>query len=102
MQGLITDPSPEPQSTKPAEDASLPAEADTPEIVPTPSTKHSPNGAIFLDAYRGIIFWEAEIAKKDNPSPQPSSDIPLTKSSEEAPTGARRKAWSLSSPFGIK
>lgn len=99
---MITDPSSEPRLTRPVEDASDPAEADTPEIVPTPRTEQAPDEAIFIDAYRGTIFWEADIAKKDKPCPQPSSETPLTKSSEEAPTGAKSKVWNLSSPFEIK
>lgn len=103
MQGLIADPSPEPRSTRPAEDGLEPADAGTPEIISTPSTVHAPNGAIYIDAYRGIIFWEADIAKNDDPGPQPSSDMPLTiKSSEEAPTKVKSKVRNLSSPFEIK
>lgn len=69
MSGLIKGQSPRPRPTRPAEDALKTCGSNMPEMFFTPGTECAPEGAIFIDTYRDIIFWEADIASQDNSSP---------------------------------
>lgn len=101
MQGLIDGQSPRSGPTKPAEDLLNTNESDTPEIVFTPSTKCAPQCAVSVDSYRGTIFWEADIASRDDSSPKLFSGAAETKGGGEGVDSAN-KEWNLSSPFKLE
>ena len=75
---------------------------DMPEIVFTASTECAPEGAIFIDASRGTIFWEAEIASQDNSSPKSSLETDDPTSDDKPAEPASDKEWNLGCPFEIK
>ena len=104
MQGLINILPAESRPKRPAEDALDAAESDMPEVVYTPGTESAPEGAIFTDAYRGTIFWEADMASQDNLSHKLVSDSSTHESTDggASPESAKDKEWNLGSPFEIK
>lgn len=102
MQGLIDGQSPRSGPTKPAEDLSNTNESETPEIVFTPSTECAPQGAVFVDSYRGTHFWEADIASRDDSSPKLFSGAAEIKGGGEGVDSAKNKEWNLSSPFKVE
>ena len=102
MQGLITGQSARPRSIRPAEDASKKCEYDTAETVFTPGTECAPEGAVFIDAYRGIIFWEADLACKDDSSPKLLSATHDPKDSGETADPVKVKEREVSSPFEVE
>ncbi len=101
MRGLITGQTSKPRPTRPAEDDLEMTESDMPEIVFTPATECAPEGAIFIDAHRGSIFWEADCASKDDFSPKLSSETHDLKSGGSLAGSAKDKEWNLSSPFDV-
>lgn len=102
MQGLIDGQSPRSRPTKLVGDVLNTGESDMPEIVITPSTENAPQGAVFIDAHRGTIFWEADTASQDDSSPKLSSVVDQVKVGGEAAGLAKDKEWNLSSPFKVE
>ena len=103
MQGLINVLPPESRPKRPAEYALKTNESDMPEIVFTPSTECAPEGAIFIDASRGTIFWEADVASQDSSGPNLSPETDGAKSGDGKPAEpANDQEWNLGCPFEIK
>ena len=103
MQSLINTLPSELRSTRPAELPVDTAESEGPEIIPTPATQHAPQGSIFIDAYRGTIFWEADVASEDSSSSSyPSSASPSLTSEEQPTESAKEKECNLSNFFEIQ
>lgn len=102
MKGLIEEHSPRTLPANPAEDAIEKCESGMPEIVFTPGTECAPEGAIFIDAYRGTIFWEADIASQDNSSPKLFFGAHEVRTRGEGTEPVKNKEWNLSSPFEIE
>lgn len=100
MQGMINVLSPESRPTRPAENA-LNA-SDMPEIGFTPGTECAPEGVIFIDASRGTVFWEAEIASTDESNPKCLSKTHNIGSDWGSVDRVKDKEWNLSSSFEIK
>ena len=92
--------SPESRPTRPAENAL--DSSDMPEIVFTPGTECAPEGVIFIDASRGTVFWEADIASKDESKPKCLSKTHNIGSDWGSLDSAKDKEWNLSSSFEIK
>ena len=101
MQGLINILPPESRPKRIVEYALETNESDMPELVFTPRTEHAPEGAIFIDAYRGTIFWEADITSQDNAGTKPIPETHNLNSSEPPPESGKDKEWNLGSPFEI-
>ena len=94
-----------PSQSRPTRPASLTADAaesEGREIVPTPATAHAPKGYIFIDAYRGTIFWEADIVSDDSSSSHSSSTNLGLKSDEKPAETAKEKECNLGSCFEIQ
>lgn len=102
MKGLIEEHSPPSLPARGREDAMEKGESDMPEIVFTPGTECAPEGAIFIDAYRGTIFWEADIASQDDSSPKLFFGAHEVKTGTEGADTAKDKEWNLSSPFEVE
>lgn len=102
MSGLIKGQSPRPRPTRPAEDALKTCGSNMPEMFFTPGTACAPEGAIFIDAYRDTIFWEADIASQDNSSPKVVSEAHEARVGEEGAAPAKNKECDLSSPFKVE
>lgn len=102
MQGLINVLPPESRPKRPAEYAVETNETDMPEVVFTASTECAPEGAIFIDASRGTIFWEADMASQDNSGPKLSFETENPKSDDKPAEPTSDKEWNLGSPFEIK
>ena len=100
MQGMINFLSPESRPTRPAENALY--ASDMPEIVFTPGTECAPEGLIFIDASRGTVFWEADIASTDESKPKCLSKTHNIGSDWGSVDRAKDKEWNLSSPFEIQ
>ena len=73
-----------------------------PKIVFTPSTECAPEGAIFIDAYRSTIFWEADVASEEDSSPRLISGAQDTSSGGEPADLAKNGEWGYCNPFEVK
>lgn len=102
MQGLINILAPESRWKRSAEYAVEMNESDMPEIVFTPGTERAPQGAIFIDAYRGTIFWEADVTSQDNAGPKQCPPIRNVKSGGKPAEPTNDQGWNLGNPFEIK
>lgn len=102
MQGLIEDHSPRLRPARPAEDSPKKCEFCMPKIVFTPSTECAPEGAIFIDAYRSAISWEADVASEEDSSPRLSSGAQDTSNGGEPADLAKDGEWSSCNPFEVK
>ena len=102
MQDLIKGHSPQLRLTRLAEEVSKINSSDMPEIVLTPGTAAAPGGAVFIDAYRGTVFWEADIASQDDSSPKLSAESDDVKARGDIADPTKDKEWNLSSPFEVK
>ncbi|CAD6569363.1 MAG: hypothetical protein ASARMPREDX12_002387 [Alectoria sarmentosa] len=102
MSGLIKGLSPRPRPTRPAEDALKTCGSNMPEMFFTPGTECAPEGAIFIDAYRDTIFWEADIASQDTSSPKLVSGAHEARVGGEGVDPAKDQEWDLSSPFKVE
>ena len=92
--------SPESRPTRPAENVLI--TSDMPEIVFTPGTECAPEGVIFINAYRGTVFWEADIASTDESNPKYLSKTHNIGSNSGSVDRAKDKEWNLSSSFEVK
>ncbi len=102
MQALIGGHSPQLRQTGPAEEISKDNSSDMPEIVLTPGTATPPGGAVFIDVYRGTIFWEADIASQYDSSPQLSAESDDVKTHGETADLTIDKERNPSRPFEVK
>ena len=102
MQALIGEHSPQLRLTRLAEEVSKNISSDMPEIVLTPGTAAAPGGAVFIDVYRGTIFWEADIASQDDPSPKLSAGSDNVKTRGETADPTKDKEWNPGRPFEVK
>ena len=102
MRSPIDLPPPNPPPTKPTVRNLESPKSHEPEKVSTPSTQNAPDGAIFIDPYRGTIFWEADIASKDDTTSALSSEMDNLKIDGDAEGPTKDKENNLSTPFQIE
>ena len=99
MRNTIEIPFPDSPPTKPAVQLLESPKSHEPEKLATPSTENAPAGAIFIDAYRGITFWEADIASKDDVSSALSSEMDSLKIYGDVAEPVKKKENNVSTPF---